>query len=64
MIDALLMLNESEIKELELTVGQQRLLSKGINRARSSHLAKLIVEHPKDLTKERSLSYVFVKYSN
>ena len=49
-IDALLVLNESDIKELDLTVGQQKLLSSGINRARSSHLPKLQVEQTKDLT--------------
>ena len=65
-IDALLMLNESDIKELDLTVGQQKLLSKRINRARGSHLPKLQVEQTKDLiiaslSKEKDLHSILNK---
>ena len=35
-VEALSMLEETDIKELNLTVGQQKLLAKGIRRARSS----------------------------
>ena len=35
-VEALSMLEETDIKELNLTVGQQKLLAKGISRARSS----------------------------
>ena len=36
MLEALIMLTESDVKELNLTVGQQQLLIKGINVAKSS----------------------------
>ena len=35
-VEALSMLEETDIKELNLTVGQHKLLAKGISRARSS----------------------------
>ena len=35
-VEALSMLEETDIKELNLTVGQQKLLAKGISRAKSS----------------------------